>query len=92
MAQSEDQERNSYNVRALGKESSEPFSNYLYEISRDGRKVAELSHDHRGDEFFIRKPFGDWVATDRLIDGGGPEPLVITSVGSTIIDRLLAGK
>jgi hypothetical protein len=41
---------NAYTVTLAGRESGGPFSNYLFEVSRDVHKVAELSHDYRGDE------------------------------------------
>jgi hypothetical protein len=51
----------SFTVTHAGRESSEPFSNYLFDVTDDGRKVAELSHDFRGDEHWIRLPGDRWA-------------------------------
>ena len=79
-----------YTVTHAGRESSEPFSNYLFDVSRDGLKVAELSHDYRGDEHWLRLPGGQWMALpDRIIEGGGPQPLALSSAGVKAVDRLI---
>lgn len=78
-----------YTVTHAGRESSEPFSNYLFDVFRDGRKVAELSHDYRGDEHWLRLPGGRWMALpNRIIEGGGPQPLALSSAGVKAVERL----
>jgi hypothetical protein len=79
-----------YIVALAGRESAEPLSNYLFEVTRNGRKVAELSHDYRGDEHWMRLPEGRWITLpDRIIIGGGSQPLAISSSGVKALDRLL---
>lgn len=79
-----------YAVVHAGRESGEPFANYLFDVFRDGRTVAELSHDYRGDEHWMRLPGGRWVALpERIIEGGGPQPLVLSSAGVKAVDRLI---
>jgi hypothetical protein len=80
-----------YEVAHAGRESGEPFSNYLFEVTRNGQKVAELSHDYRGDEHWMRLPEGRWISlVDRIIEGGGPQPLAISSAGIKGLDQLLS--
>jgi hypothetical protein len=79
-----------YTVTHAGRESSEPFSNYRFDVSRDGRKVAELSHDYRGDEHWMRLPGGTWkTLPHRIIEGGGPNPLALSSEGVNAVERLI---
>jgi hypothetical protein len=79
-----------YVITHAGRGSSEPFSNYLFDVSRGGQKVAELSHDYRGDEHSMRLPGAGWITlTDRIIAGGGPEPLTLSKAGVQALDRLL---
>ena len=73
-----------------GREDAGAFSPYLYRVLRDDQCVAEISHAYRGDEHFLRKPGGEWHSTDRLIDGGGPEPLTLSEEGVKAVERLLA--
>ncbi|MBI3677219.1 MAG: hypothetical protein HY243_11465 [Proteobacteria bacterium] len=65
------------------------LGDYVYEISRDGRKVAELSHNHRGEDFFLRLTLGDWLPVEKILTGGGPEPLKITEPGTKLLEELL---
>ena len=79
----------SYTITHAGRESKEPFSNYLFDVFRDGQKLAELRHDYRGDEHWMRLPGSRWVtAPERIIEGGGPEPLVLSTTGVKAMDRL----
>jgi len=79
-----------YTVTHAGRESDEPFSNYLFDVSRDGQKVAELSHDYRDDEHWMRLPEGRWVTLpERIIEGGGPQRLVLSLAGIKAIERLI---
>ena len=72
-----------------GREGAD-FSSYLYRVLRDDECVAEISHTYRGDEHFLRKPTGEWQSSDRLIEGGGPEPLRLSEPGARAVERLLA--
>lgn len=81
---------NRYTVARAGRENSEPFSNYLFEVFHDGRKVAELSHDYRGDEHSIRLPGGPWVTLPkRIIEGGGPQSIALSNAGIKAVDQLI---
>lgn len=73
-----------------GREGTEPFSNYLYRVLRDDQCVAEISHTYRGDEHFIREPGGAWQPTDRLIEGGGSQVLLLTREGTKAVEGLIA--
>ncbi|MDP2260204.1 MAG: hypothetical protein Q8J89_10865 [Caulobacter sp.] len=80
-----------YTVSHAGRESSEPFSRYLFHVASDGKIVAELSHDYRGEEHWIRRPGDRWAALpERVIQGGGPAPLTLTSAGVRAVEQLLA--
>jgi len=72
-----------------GRKAEEPFANYLYAVFDDGRRVAEVTHTCRGDELSMRLVGGDWVdAQDRIITGGGPEPVRLTKAGEQLLDKL----
>lgn len=59
---------------------------YLYEIRENGRKVADIQHNHKGEEYFIRRSsLHEWREFDDVLEGGGPEPLRISASG---VDRL----
>jgi len=79
-----------YTVTHAGRENCEPFSNYLFDVFRDGCKVAELSHDYRGDEHWLRLPGGRWMTLpNRIIEGGGPQTLALSSAGVKAVERLI---
>jgi len=79
-----------YTVSHAGRESGEPFANYLFDVSQDGRKIAELSHDYRGDEHWMRLPGGSWVPlSERIIEGGGPQPLYLSAAGIKAVNNLI---
>lgn len=79
-----------FTVVHRGRESAAPFSNYLFDVVCDGRKVVELSHDYRGDERWIRKPGGPWTSLpERVLDGGGPQPLVLSPAGVRAVEALM---
>jgi hypothetical protein len=78
----------SYKIIHRGRAGPDPFSDYLYEVLLDDCTIAEISHSYRGEDFHVRKPHGDWIAIDRIIEGGGPEPLRLSSQGEEVIDRL----
>ena len=77
-----------YVVRDAGGER-EPFGDYLYDVFLDGRKVAEISHDYRGDDLAI------YVAGQRVdldwssFRGGGPEPVVLGDYAVRKLDEIL---
>lgn len=67
----------------------EPFGNYHYTLYDGGKPLAEIEHCYRGNEFWMRKPGGNWIGTDRTLDGGGPELLRLNKIGhSTLADLL----
>jgi len=79
-----------YTVTYAGRESGEPFAPYCYEVSRDGRKVAELGHDYRGDEHWMRLPGGPWIALpERIIEGGGRQPIHLSPGGIKALDDMI---
>ena len=79
-----------YTVAHAGRESDAPFSAYLYDVFRDGEKVAQLGHDYRGEDHWINLPEGKWIALpQQVILGGGPEPLTLSLVGVEAIERLI---
>lgn len=82
----------SFTVRHDGRDGEQPFSNYLYAILKDDRLVAQVSHTYRGDEHFIRLVGGEWrELPERIVDGGGPEPLRLTKSGNRLIETLAGG-
>lgn len=79
-----------YAVTHAGRENGEPFSNYVFDVTIDGRKVAELSHDYRGDAHWMRLPNGPWIELpERIIEGGGPQPLTLSSAGVETVANLI---
>ena len=69
----------------------EPFGDYNYDVFLDGKKVAEISHDYRGDDLAI------YVAGQRVdlawssFRGGGPEPVELGDYAVGKLDEILAG-
>jgi hypothetical protein len=79
-----------YAVTHIGRENGEPFSNYIFDVRVDGCKVAELSHDYRGDAHWMRLPNGPWIELPRrIIEGGGPQPLTLSSAGVEAVANLI---
>ena len=79
-----------FKISHAGRESAEPFSNYLFDVLVNGRKVAELSHDFRGDEHWMRLPGGKWIELPgRVIEGGGPLPLSLSAAGESAMKSLI---
>lgn len=73
--------------------TGDPPSSYIYEIRRNGVRIAELRHNHRGEEFFIRVgSMGKWEPFDDVLEGGGSEPLRMTTAGTAILKRRLPQK
>ena len=82
-----------FTVVHAGRESAEPFSNYVFDVLVDGQRVAELGHDYRGDEHWIREPGGEWKALPgRVLAGGGPEPLELSLEGVRAVQALFADR
>lgn len=80
-----------FTVSHAGREGTGSFSPYVFDVFSDGLKVAELGHDYRGDEHWIRLPGGDWIELpERVIEGGGPNlPLTLSAAGEKVVERLV---
>lgn len=80
-----------FTVSHAGRDGVESFSPYLFDVFADGVKVAELGHDYRGDEHWIRVPAGEWIdLPQRVIKGGGPNlPLTLSAAGEQAVERLI---
>jgi hypothetical protein len=71
------------------------FAEYKYRIYRDGRLIAHYWHDYRGDEHGIefvngtKEPWPVARMTD-FIEGGGPQPLVLSQRAVAYLDGKLA--
>jgi hypothetical protein len=67
---------------------------YLYLIQSSGRAVAELWHNHRGEEHMIKRSSlgGQWEGFENILDGGGPEPLRVSAWGAEVLSKYLAQK
>lgn len=84
-----------YKVEHAGRTSSS-FGAYKYKIFKDDRLVAEYWHDYRGDDHGIKfvngkeenEPLGRM--TD-FLEGGGPQPLVLSSKAIAYLDKVLHG-
>jgi hypothetical protein len=69
----------------------EADGSYLFEIRQDGRKVAEIKHNHRGEDHYIRRSsLRAWEEFDDVLEGGGPEPLRLGKAGRDLLIRYLA--
>ncbi|MDB5706966.1 MAG: hypothetical protein JWN66_4082 [Sphingomonas bacterium] len=81
-----------FDISHAGRDGAEPFAPYLFDVSSDGRKVAQLGHDYRGDEHWMRLPGSDWVELpERVLKGGGPGgPLYLSPEGIKAIQRLIS--
>lgn len=80
-----------FEVVHRGRVSTEPFSGYLYEIRQADRKVAELTHNHRGEEYYIRAGgLGSWEPFEDILEGGGARPLRVTSAGAALLSNYLS--
>jgi hypothetical protein len=77
------------NFKIVQHERREGFGNYPYSVALNGKIVAEIEHDYRGDAHYVRLPDGPWCDCDRIIAGGGPEPLALTADGITLISKLI---
>ena len=65
----------------------DPFGDYEYEIFLGDEKVAQFSHDFRGEEPTIRTA-DDWRFCVAL-KGGGGEPLEVTEEGERALDEMM---
>ena len=85
------QRMTSYTVLYRGRATDEPFSDYRFDVLRDGRRVAELCHDHRGGDHRIRKPGNFWAALPRsVLQGGGADALQLSPDGLRTVEAFLA--
>lgn len=76
-----------------GRVSDDPSSNYLFEIRRAEHRVAELQHNHRGEDHYIRVgAFGEWEPFEGILEGGGPKPLRLSIDGAAQLERQLSQK
>ncbi|HKR75603.1 MAG TPA: hypothetical protein VJR95_03005 [Rhodanobacter sp.] len=68
------------------------FGNYRFRIYRGEKLVAYYWHDYRGDEHgidFVSGKSAQWPVgrmTD-FVEGGGPEPLVLSARGVAYMDE-----
>lgn len=84
----------SYEVRQT-RSSFDSYSNYEYEIFREGQLVARYWHDYRGDEHGIAFANGSREAcpSGRMIDfldGGGLRPTTLSRRAIAYLDERLA--
>lgn len=80
-----------FTVSHAVRDGVDSFSPYVFDVFSDGLKVAELGHDYRGDENWIRVPGGEWIALpERVVKGGGPNlPLKLSVAGEMAVERLI---
>ncbi|MBJ7575470.1 hypothetical protein [Luteimonas sp. MC1828] len=69
----------------------ESFAEYKYRIYRDGKLIANYWHDYRGDEHgidFVNGSKDSWPVGRMIdfIDGGGPQPLVLSQRAMAYLD------
>lgn len=82
-----------YKVEHAGRTNSS-FGDYKYKIFEDGRLIAEYWHDYRGDDHGIKfvngkeesGPLGRMVD---FLEGGGPQPLVLSSKAIAYLNKVL---
>ena len=67
-------------VRYLGRDAEE-FGDYLYEIWRDGVRIAEFRHDFRGEEARMRTG-GDWAWCDYPFEGIPPDKVSAAGIAA----------
>lgn len=73
------------------------FGDYRYRIFEDGRLVAHYWDDYRGDEHgieFLDGTSEGWPGGRMIefIEGGGPQPLVLSSRAVEYLQKRLAKK
>lgn len=82
-----------FEVIHRGRESDAAFARHLYEIRKNGRKVAEFSHSYRNEDRAIRRSSLDrWENFESILEGGGPQPLRVSAIGMVILTKYLATK
>lgn len=82
-----------FEVIRKGRGGEAAFASYLYEIRRDGRKVAEFRHSYRNEDYEIRRSSLDqWEEFDDILEGGGPQPLRVSASGGDALSQYLAKK
>lgn len=72
------------------RDRAEAFGNYKFDVLVGTATIFQIEYTYNGDEHFMRVPNGEWISTDRLVDGGGPEPLRLNSQGLAIVAKVLA--
>ena len=74
-----------YSVRQRDREAT-AGADYVYDIFRDGKKVAEFRHNFRGEDTELRTT-GRWIAVqDILVDDQSP-PHRVSDRGAAILDQ-----
>jgi hypothetical protein len=77
-----------FDVIQRGRDAS---GSYVFEIYESGRKVAELKHNHRGEDVYIRRSsLSGWEEFDDVLEGGGPEQLRLSNTGRDLLTKYLA--
>ncbi len=66
------------------------FGNYVFDVLIDTKLIFQIEHDYRGEDHAMRVPNGRWEATDRLLQGGGGEPLRLNSTGIDMLKKLIS--
>jgi hypothetical protein len=75
-----------YSITVLPRDIN--IASYRFAVSNGQKKVAEIHHDCRGEDFYVVLFDERAISTDRILTGGGPTPIVLTDEGVAIIDRL----
>jgi len=80
-----------FEVIRRGRDGAKAFAPYLYEIRKGGQKIAEYRHSYRNEEHEIRRSsLGQWEEFDDILEGGGPQPLQVSSSGADALSQYLA--
>jgi hypothetical protein len=75
-----------YSITGLPRDIN--IASYRFAVSNGQKKVAEIHHDSKGEDFCVVLFDGRVISTDPILTGGGPTPIVLTDEGAAIIDRL----
>ncbi len=84
----------SYTIQQIRSAGHQPFAEYQYRVYKDDRLIATYWHDHRGDDHGIEFADGtkDAWPVGRVVDfieGGGPQPLVLSARAVAYLDERL---
>jgi hypothetical protein len=74
-----------YEVKGLTREETDGLF-YVYDVFRDGKKVAQFGHSHRGDEPMLKLPGGEWEAFEDILVDDEPAPYSVSLRGSDLLD------